>query len=201
MLLGLLAGILTGAVACIAAGSPCPGVKAEPTDNGSLIRIRHSEAQPLTAFLVEIVDYPGNRFAYLGDELFREGIAAGEEKRIAVTSLMPGTVPDYLRMTAGVYKNGVTCGAPDKVKLIIDARRQNLQLTRDIIGRIEKSVSAREPRDNLIAQLAEWARAASPTSSAVITHAASELKRRTPEEALEALRTVERTLAASKPSL
>src|SRR5688572_20300182 len=55
-------------MAAEAAGRPCPEVKAEPVEEGSLIRIWHNQPQPLTAFLIEIVDYPGNRFAHMEDE-------------------------------------------------------------------------------------------------------------------------------------
>src|SRR5690349_12279606 len=193
--------ILTAIFASLAAGAPCPEVTAEPVEGGSLIRIRHNEPPALTAFLLEIVDYPGNHFTHMEDELFRGGIAAGEEKRIVVQSFMPGTVPDYLKATAAIYEDGGTCGATDKVKLIVDARRQNLQLTREIIGRIQKSLSAGDSAEDLEAQLTLWARSTAASSAAVITHTAGELKRRSPDEVLGALRIVERTLAGSKPAL
>lgn len=201
MLLRALAIILAGAVASIAVGAPCPEVTAEPVQGGSLIRIRHNEPLSLTAFLLEIVDYPGNHFAHMEDELFRGSIPAGKEKRIVVKRLMPGTVPEYLKATAAIYEDGAICGAADKVNLILDGRRENLQFTRELIRRIEEGLSAGNSTEDLAAQLVDWARSTSASSGAVITHAINELKRRSPDEVLGALRIVERTLVSSKPAL
>jgi hypothetical protein len=200
MLRQTIIALLTGVVAAIA-GIPCPEVKAEPVENGSLIRLRHNEAQPLTGFLIEIVDYPGNRFAYMRDELFGSSIAAGHERRIVVNNLMPGTVPDYLKVTAAVYANGTSCGTADKVKLIIDARRENRQLNRAIIGRIKEGLSAGASTENLTTDLTKWARSNSAVNSAVITHVVEQLKRTSTDKVLSALEKVEQILAASKPPL
>src|SRR3954454_19908677 len=97
-----IAAIILAGVVTVMAGTPCPEVKAEPVEDGSLIRIRHNQPHLLTAFLVEIVDYPGNQFSRMQDDLFRPGIAAGDERRIVVSNLMPGTVPDYLKVTAAI---------------------------------------------------------------------------------------------------
>lgn len=199
MLPRIVGAILTGLIAVMAT-TPCPEVKAEPVDDGSLIRIRHNQPHPLTAFLLEIVDYPGNRFSHMQDDLFRPTTAAGEEGRIVVASLMPGTVPDYLKVTAAIYANGDTCGPADKVKLIIDARRQNLQLNRELISSIEKARDARKSAQEIAAELTERARSESPAFSGVMTHVAEELKRRSVDEVLGVLRIVEQTLAASKPA-
>jgi hypothetical protein len=196
-----LAVLLAGFVASTAAGTPCPEVTAEPVEGGSLIRVRHNQKQSLTAFVVEIVGYPGNHFAYMEDDLFRGSIAAGKEKRVVVMTLMPGTVPDYLKTTAAIYEDGATCGAAGKVKTILDARRNQLRFTRELISRIEKGISAGDSIENLAAQLARWARSATAASGGVITHTANELKRRSPGEVVGALRIVERTLAGSKPAL
>jgi hypothetical protein len=196
-----LAVLLAGFVASIADSAPCPEVTAEPIEGGSLIRVRHNEKQSLTAFVVEIVDYPGNHFVFMEDELFHGSIAAGKEKRVVVTTLMPGTVPDYLKTTAAIYEDGASCGAADKVKMILDARRKHLKFTRELISRIEKGLSAGDSIEDLATQLAKWARSTSATSGAVITHAVNELKSRSPDEVLGALRLVDRILAGSKPAL
>lgn len=192
--------ILAGVVAATA-DAPCPEVKAEPVENGSLIRLQHNEKQPLTAFLIEVVDYPGNRFVYMKDELFGQAVAAGNERRIVVSNLMPGTVPDYLKVTAAVYADGSTCGTAEKVRVIVDARRQNRQLNHEIISRIRKARSAGNSTESLTAELADWARSASPASGAVITHVVEQLKRRSIDDVLTALETVGQVLAASKPRL
>jgi hypothetical protein len=192
--------ILTGIVAAIAQ-TACPEVKAEPVENGSLIYLRHNEAQPLTGFLIEIVDYPGNRFVYMKDELFGASLAAGEERRIVVNSLMPGTVTDYLKVTAAVYADGATCGKAEKVKLIIDARRQQRELNREIISRIRKAVSAGDSTESLTTGLTGWALSTSTVSSAVIARVVEQLKRTSTGKVLGALDMVEQTLAASKPPL
>lgn len=101
---------------------PCPEVTGTPAEDGSVITVRNREAQPLSAFLVEIVDYPGSRFSHL--EAPGAAIAPGQERRVVVRSLMPGTVPDYLKVTAAVYAGGGACGSEDKVQLLRDELRK-----------------------------------------------------------------------------
>jgi hypothetical protein len=185
----------------VMSAAPCPEVNAEPFKDGSLIRIRHDQPQVLTAFLIEIVDYPGNRFAHLEDELFRDSIPAGKERRLVVSSLMPGTVPDYLKVTAAIYGDGTVCGTLEKVKLILDARRENLQQTREIIGRIQKAQTSQGSTASLTAELRARAQSASPSVKGVFSHVADQLDRVSLHEVLRSLRVVEQTLAASKPSL
>ena len=110
------------------------------------------------------------------DELVRGGIAAGTVKHIVVQTLMPGTAPDYLKATAAIYEDGAIWGTAYKVKLILDARRVNLQFTRELIRRIEKSISPGDLNSDLMRQLAEWAPSTSRSSRAVITYAVKELK-------------------------
>ncbi|MDZ4801476.1 MAG: hypothetical protein SGI92_25235, partial [Bryobacteraceae bacterium] len=80
-------------------------------------------SQPLTAFLVEMVDYPGNNFKLLKNEA-KSPIRPGEERRYKVSSLMPGTAPDYLKATAALYADGSTVGDSDKVTQLKNAIRR-----------------------------------------------------------------------------
>lgn len=114
--------LAVAAFSAAAAVPPCPEVTAEPAEHGSLVRIRHSNGQPLVAFLVEIVDYPGSRFTYVDADV-RPALEAGREKRFVVGSLMPGTVPDYLKVTAAIYRDDAACGSAGKVKQLQQARR------------------------------------------------------------------------------
>lgn len=189
------------AVAFASAAAPCPEVKAEPAPEGSRIHIQNTAAHPITAFVIEIVDYPGNQFAYRKDELFGAAIAPASERIITVGTLMPGTVPDYLKMTGAVFANGDICGDSQKVKPILDLRRENLKLSRDLISRVEKAKAAQQAPDKLAAELVESARSAKEGPSGVINHIASFLKRGSYDDVLAALRTTEQILAASKPVL
>ena len=201
MLGRMLVGALVGAAA-LAADATCPQVKSEPLDDGSVMRVVHHEPQPLTAYLIEIVDYPGNRFAHMEDELFRTSIPSGVEKRIVVATLMPGTVPEYLKVTAAIYADGRTCGPPSKLKLILAPRREKLQFTRALIEQIEKSAAGGASTDRLMADLNERRRSISAGSSGVVAHITNLLKNgSSSDDILGALRLVERTLATSKPAL
>jgi hypothetical protein len=194
-------GLITALFVSPAPGAVCPEVNAEPTEGGSVIRIRHKESHPLTAFLVEIVDYPGNHFTYMEDSLVRGKTAANAEKQVLVQSLMPGTVPEYLKVTSAVYEDGSTCGAVEKLKVLVDARRSELAFTRELIARIEKGLSDGVAPAELANGVAEFGRSRPRSSSAVVSDVADELKRRPAAEILAGLRAVEKILVTSKPSL
>jgi hypothetical protein len=106
---------------------------------------------------------------------------------------MPGTVPDYLKVTAAIYADGGTCGAADKVKGLLDERRRNLLFTRELANRVENGVSAE--------QLATWGAAMPSALRGVIDHVIEQLKSESPEKVAGALRDVERIYVASKPAL
>ena len=191
----MLATILTGAAIVMAAD--CPAVTGEPADDGSILRIQQPAAPPVTAFLVEIVDYPGNHFAYRNDELVRPSPSEGNAKRVFVPTLMPGTVPEYLKVTAAIFADGSTCGPANKVGELLSARRETLKLTRELLQRLEKQIA----KEELAAQLRTWARSQPRAYADLITRTADQLGRGAVAEVLDALRKQQQVLATSKPAL
>lgn len=87
-----------------------------------MIRVKNVGAQPLAAFLVELVGYPGSRFTLAKDEA-KAPIAAGEERKYTVKQMMPGAAPEYVKPTAAIYVDGSTAGTDEKVRLLRSAMR------------------------------------------------------------------------------
>src|SRR5437588_4906215 len=110
----------------ILAQAPLPDLRVEAAPGGSVLYVRNTSSQPLTAFLIELVGYPGSSWAHSQDSL-RDPIPAGGEKRIPVTSMTVGAVPEYVKMQAAVYADGTSGGVPQKVAQIIDRRRTELE--------------------------------------------------------------------------
>src|SRR6266487_2139338 len=103
------------ALSLTAADPPLPGLRVEPAPRGSVLYVRNVHSQALTAFLVELVDYPGSRFSYSTDEVTGEGISPGVEKAIPVSSMLVGAVsPEYVKVQAALYADGQTSGDPGK---------------------------------------------------------------------------------------
>jgi hypothetical protein len=63
------------------AAQPLPELRTEATAGGSIFIVRNTASQPVTAFLIELVNYPGSYSALWHDEAGRELIAPGAEKR------------------------------------------------------------------------------------------------------------------------
>src|SRR5258708_4785939 len=145
------------ALSLIAADPPLPGLRVEPAPKGSVIYIRNVYTQPLTAFLVELVDYPGSRFAYSIDEVTGEGIPPGVEKAYPVSSMLVGAVsPEYVKVQAAVYDDGTTSGNLGKIVQLFVRRSLTLETTRELIHRIKKSQSKRTPKANLVDYLKQY---------------------------------------------
>ena len=121
----------------IAQVSPLPDLKIEASVGGSVIVIRNTHStQPLTAYLIELVDYPGSSFALSQDELAQGGepLAARNERRLPITNMTVGAAPDYVKMRAALYADGSAAG-PDGKVAELRARRGLLQSTiREIIA-------------------------------------------------------------------
>src|SRR5260370_41353704 len=120
-----------------AADPPLPGLRVEPAPHGSVLYVRNVYSQPLTAFLIELVDYPGSRFSHSTDEVAGEGILPGVEKAIPVSSMLVGAVsPEYVKVQAALYADGSTSGNPEKIKQLIARRRLILETAPELIRRI-----------------------------------------------------------------
>ena len=199
------------AIPAVAAQPPLPELRIEAIGGGSVLYIRNGAAQPLTAYLIELVDYPGSSFSFWQDNLLQP-IPAGGEKRIQITNMTVGAVPDYVKMQAAVYADGTSSGIPEKVAQLVDRRRALLTTTRELIRRLETTPE----KPALIAALKQWSDSMQPAgrvnrnSSAAINQAATRdfidgtakaLDTQSADEILARLRASERTLAASKPPL
>jgi hypothetical protein len=190
----------------LVAAAEVPQLRTEPIGGGSVFFVKNISAQPLTAYLIELVGYPGSSYTLWVDEISGEPIAPGAEKRIQVTNMTAGAVPDYMKIQAAIYADGSTAG--EKAPQLIERRRFVLETTRELIRRIEKGATK--------ADLKQWADSlqpvgkVKPNAQPVINQAAargvvmdteSYLDAHTPAETLAKLRASEKALAASKPAL
>jgi len=207
-----LPAILLLALAASAA-EPLPELRIEPTAGGSVLYVKNVTAQPLTAYLIELVDYPGSSYSLWQDDVTAP-IAPGVEKRIPITNMTVGAVPDYVKIRAAIYADGNSAGIPEKVTQMVERRRFTLQTTRELILRLEKAASA--TKASMVADLKQWSESLSPAgrpnrnSQAAINQAAgrsliadaiAQLDAHAASEVASALRASERALAASKPAL
>ena len=191
-----------------AVAAQLPELRTEPIGGGSVFFVKNTASEPLTGYLIELVDYPGSSYSLWVDEITSEPVAAGAEKRIQVTNMTAGAVPDYMKIQAAIYADGSTAGVPEKVAQFIERRKAVLATTRELIGRIEKGAAK--------ADLKQWADSLQPVgkvrpnSQPVINQAAArslvietatKLDTRSKDQVLGALRASEKALAASKPVL
>ena len=196
------------AIAPAVAQTPLPALRIEPTDGGSIFYIKNPATQPLTAYLIELVNYPGSSYALWQDDIAGEPIAPGGERRTPISNMTVGAVPDYVKMQAAIYADGSTAGIPEKVTQLIGRRRAVLAATREAIQRLEKGQT--------VADLRQWSEGMPPISRAqrnsqaaidqgaakgVITETAGKINSSGTEGALAWLRAREKALAASKPAL
>ena len=204
--------VALGAAFCVfAADAPLPELRIEPKTAGSILFVRNPTAQPLTAFLIELVDYPGSSYSFWQDQP-GEIIAPGATREIPITNMTVGAVPDYVKMRAAIYADGSTAGLPDRVELMIGRRRAALETTRELIRRIQKAGGA----DAAKTDLEQWSdgmpaltRANRATSvginqlmaKSLIAEAVKRLDSESTDAVVARLQESERVLAAAKPSL
>ena len=142
------------ALSPLAAESPLPGLRVEATSGGTIFYVKNTAPQPLTVYLLELVGYPGSAFAMLQDEVTSEPLPPGAEKKLTTTNMTPGAAPDYMKITAALYADGSSAGAPEKVAELKQHRRVMLETTRDLARRIQKAGTAKAAA---IADLKQWA--------------------------------------------
>ena len=200
----------------LAAAAQLPELRTEPIGGGTVFFVKNISSQPLTGYLIELVNYPGSSFSLWQDDVTAP-IPPGGEKRIQVTNMTPGAVPDYMKIQAAIYADGSTAGVPEKVTQFIERRRFVLETTRELISRIERG-----PKINIvIADLGRWADSLQPVgkvkqnSQPVINQAAArslvtataakleshKLDADPIKETLAGLHACERSLTSSKPAL
>jgi hypothetical protein len=180
-------------LACLGACAqpPLPQLRIEPIGGGSIFYVKNVWSQPLTAYLIELVDYPGSSFSLVQDEIGAHPIAPDIEKRIQVGNMTVGAVPDYVKVRAAIYADGSTAGIPEKINQLIERRRATLQAVRDTIERLKTNL----PKEELIASLKQAGR------NKVVADTVANLEKQSVQETVAGLRALENALAASKPSL
>lgn len=201
------------AVAAIAAEAPLPVLRIEPTTGGSIFFVKNTSAQPLTAYLIELVNYPGSSYSLWVEEITGQPLAPGAEKRIPVANMTVGAVPDYVKLQAALFADGSSSGVPEKVTQLTERRRFLLGITRELITRLER---AGTDKAALIAELKQWSESLQPAGKpkresqlfinqsaarGLIGETVAALEKSSVEDTLAHLRTSERALGSSKPAL
>lgn len=199
----------------IAAQMPLPELRTVPIDAGSVFFVKNNSPQPLNAFLIELVDYPGSAYFLWQDETVAEPIPPKGEKRIQVTNMTVGAVPDYCKIQAAIYADGTTAGIPEKVAQLVDRRRTLLETTRQLIARVEKAQAGGAAKADVIGSLKQWADTLQPVgrgnrntpaainqaaARGVIAATAARLDKQSLAESLTMLRGWDRALGASAPA-
>src|SRR5436305_11001727 len=105
--------IAFGMALTVSAAQPLPELRVEPTPGGSVLTVKNGGTEPLTAFLIELVDYPGSYYALWQDDISAP-IAAGAEQRIPIANMTIGAVPDYVKLQAALFADGSSSGIPEK---------------------------------------------------------------------------------------
>ena len=197
--------------------APLPQLRVEPALQSSVLFVKDAESQPpLPAFLVELVHYPGSYYQLWEDGLTTQPVAPGAEKRIPISNMTVGAVPDYVHLTAAIYADGTSAGTPEKVTQLIERRRAMLATTRELIGKLEKVKAAGASAAAAAADLKQQAetlpaltRSTQNSQPAINQSAAKTLTAETAaqlgthsiEETISWLRATESRLASSKPAL
>lgn len=200
----------------VANAQQLPELRIEPVAGGSIFYVKNVASQPVTAFLIELVNYPGSYYSLWQDEAATELIAPGAERRIPVTNMTVGAVPDYVKLEAALFADGSSAGVPEKVTQLVERRRFTLGTIRELISRMDRAQAASTPKATLAADLKQWGETLQPAAKAnrnsqttinqtaargVVGDAVHWLESHSPDETLSRLRTWERSLAASKPAL
>jgi hypothetical protein len=190
-----------------------PALRTEAVNAGSVLSVKNTGAQPLTAYLIELVDYPGSSFTLFQDDV-AGAIAPGAEKRIPVSNMTIGAAPEYVKITAAVYADGTTAGDPAKVALILGRRKAMLETSRELAARLEKAKAAGSGKAEVAAALKEWsaslqteararrmsvASVSEAAARAIISNAVARLGVGSIDDVLQEVRANERALAAAKP--
>jgi hypothetical protein len=209
--------LLTLSAVAALAQAPLPVLRVEPATGSSILFIRNAAAQPpLTAFLIELVHYPGSYYQLWEDDIDSQAIAPDTEKRIPISNMTVGAVPNYVKVTAAIYADGTSGGVPEKITQLIERRRYTLQTTRELITRLDKAHAAGSSATSAATGLKQWAdslpaltRSTQNSQIAInqsaaktlIADTATQLGAHSLEETLSSLHASEAALAAGKPTL
>ncbi len=196
---------------------PLPTLKVEAITGGSVLIVGNTGKQPLTAYYIELADYPGSSFTLAQDDLLGgDEIPPGGEKRTQVTNMTIGAVPEYVKMRAAIYADGSTSGAPEKVAQLLGRRKAQLETARSLITLMLPTPDGEPAKAELIEAMGkladflkppgkpnpgspEWANQAA--KQGFVLYFKSQLESQTPAEVLQGVRAAEAKLASSKPAL
>jgi hypothetical protein len=195
------------------AQAPLPELRTEPIGGGSIFHVRNVASQPLTGFLIELVNYPGSSYSFWQDDVTHAPLVPGGEQSVQVTNMTVGAVPEYVKMQAALYADGTSSGIPEKVTQLVERRRFSLETLRALIDRLEKAQSANTPKSSVVANLKQWASSMQPpgkikrdsqpvinqaAAGSLIIDTAASLDAHSLEETLAGLHTSERRAATNK---
>lgn len=191
------------ALACFAQ-APLPELHTDAVDAGSIFRVKNNFSKPLVAYSIELIGYPGSFYTFIVDEVNGQPLKPGEERASRVQNMTVGAVPDYVKLTAALYADGLSAGEPAKVMILQERRKAMLEATRGLIQRITAAKDARA----LIAELNAWADTIVPPGKAtrnsnqngaraVVADAAISLEKLTLADELAHLKKLEMALTAS----
>jgi hypothetical protein len=190
--------------------TPLPGLRVEPATGSSILFVHDAATQPpLTAFLVELVHYPGSYYQLWADDVTAQPIAPDAEKRIVISNMTVGAVPNYVKVTAAIYADGTTSGVAEKVAQLIARRKFLLQTTRELIGRLDKAHATASDLKQWADSLPALTKSTQNSQDAInqsaakslISDTVTQLSTHSVEETLASLRLAEAALVASKPLL
>jgi acetyl esterase len=208
----LIASALAAVAAC--AAQPLPELRTEAVNAGSVFHVKNTASQPLTAYLIELVGYPGSSYTLFQDDP-TSPVAPGAEKRIPVANMIVGAAPEYVKITAALYADRSTAGAPEKVALVVANRKAALETMREAIQRLEKARQAGTAKERAAAGLKQWADSLHPEGRirhmteasvsreaawGVASYAAEYLGEHSIDETLAQLRAAEGRFAPAEPA-
>jgi hypothetical protein len=199
------------------AQAPLPDLRVEPANQSSILFVKDAASQPpLTAFLVELIGYPGSYYQLWEDDVATEPVGPGAEKRIPISNMTVGAVPNYVKLTAAIYADGTTAGIPEKITQLVERRKALLSTTRELIAKLEKLKASGASSAGAAADLKQQAEALAgltrstqksqpainqSAAKTLTADTASKLESHSIEDTISALRSAEAKLAASKPAL
>jgi hypothetical protein len=210
----ILAATLLMALPAAGADQVLPNLRIEPTSGGSIFYVKNISSQPLTGFVIELVDYPGSFYALFEDEILNETLAPDAEKKIPVSNMTVGAVPDYVKIQAAIYADGSAAGVPERVAQLVARRHFLLSAVQDVIQRLDvlkdaskesAAASLRSARD--FTMLPAGAGKMSQISinlaanRVLFTQAADYVEKHTLKESLSKMREWEKILMDSKPPM
>ncbi len=196
----------------LAANAQLPELKVEATDGGSALVLKNlSTTQPMTAYLIELVDYPGSSYALSHDEIALGGepLGPGRQRRIPIANMTVGAAPDYMKVLAAIFADGSSAGSEEKVAQLIERRKMYLSAIRDILVRLNTGEGAeglKKWADSIPESQSKTKRAQPAVLNpalvkSLLLETANQLAKQSPAQVANVLRANERAILASRPPL